>query len=99
MVGSTVLNSSDYLYNLGVWMEGELSMTVDANKLVEAGFYSLRQFKAICRVVLLIPVTPFAGLATCNIKWLKTVMNAAARCVSIRPKHNHISPVLCSELQ
>ena len=55
--------------NLGVIMEGDLSMTTHVNKIVDQCFYSLWMIKSICVRCPLTPPSPFTSLICSRIDY------------------------------
>ena len=113
-VGDVDVKPSQAVRNLGVMMEGDLSMTAHVNKIIGQCFYSLRKIKSIRRslstdatVTLVISMissridycnTIFTGLPNRMIDRLQSVLHAAARIITGVRKYDHITPSLRDEL-
>ena len=95
-------------------MDGDFSMTTHAKKLVRSCFHSLRQIRVIRRSLTKEAAkifvcsficsridycnAVFAGLSRSTTNHLDSVLHAAARMISGRSKHDHITSVLRDEL-
>ena len=113
-VSDVDVKPSQDVRNLGVMMDGDLSMTAHVNKIISQCFYLLRKIKWIrsslstdATVTLVTSLicsridycnTVFAGLPNCTIDRLQSVLHAAARIIMGMWKYDHIIPTLRDEL-
>ena len=109
MVGGQLVRPVKSARNLGVLLDAELTVDVQASAVVKGCFYQLRQLRSVRRSLTVdarrAVVTAFVAgrLNFCNavlygaaktIQRLQTVMNAAARHVGGLGKYDHVTPVL-----
>ena len=109
-VGDVDMKPSQAVRNLGVMMDGDLSMKAHVNKIIGQCIYSLRKIKLIrhslstdATVTLVTSLicsridycnTVFAGLPNSTIDRLKSVLHAIARIITGVRKYDHITPTL-----
>jgi len=110
LVGGQLVSPIKSARNLGVLLDAELTMDVQASAVVKGCFYQLRQLRSVRRPLTVdarcAVVTAFVadrldycnavlyGAAITTIQRLQTVINAAARLVGGLGKYDHVTPVL-----
>jgi len=113
-LGSASINIEDSATVLGVTLDSELTMLPHIKQSVKSCFFQLRSLWSIRRFItrdiaktlvhafVLSKVdycnSALSGVAMCNLRRLQSVMNAAARFISMRRKFDHISDFLHDEL-
>jgi hypothetical protein len=109
-VGTSQINLSPVVKDLGVMLDNELTMEKHVNHLCKVCSYQLRNIGCIRRyitkeaTIMLILALISSRLDYCNslligapkqlIHKLQIVQNTAARIISLRRKYDHITPVL-----
>src|SRR6185436_14617827 len=107
------INIEDSATVLGVTLDSELTMLPHIKQSVKSCFFQLRSLWSIRRFItrdiaktlahafVLSKVdycnSALSGVAMCNLRRLQSVMNAAARFISMRRKFDHISDFLHDE--
>ena len=109
-VGDTEIKPIESVQKLGVWFDKHMTMNVQVGKICSKSFrglYNIRQIRTFlstkttktlvhafvtshldhCNSLLL-------GLPRCQLDRLQKVLNAAARVIWLKPKFDHITPVL-----
>ena len=109
-VDGVLVAPSNTTRDLGVWLDGELTMNAHVNKVVSSCFYQLRQLRSVRRCLsfkarqalttafiasrLDYCNAVFYGIAAGTVQRLQIVMNAAARLVAGLGKYDHVTPLL-----
>ena len=109
-IGCDTVQPVQQVQDLGIFVDGGLTMAVHVSKIVACCFAALRQIRSIqrsvSRPVLLTLVTSLvlshlvygsatlAGIPKYLLDRLQSILNAAARLVYRARKYNHVSPLL-----
>ena len=108
--GSEVISPSPQARNIGVLFDSTLCMVPHVNCIVKSAFYHLRNIAKIRKFLSVDSTTCLVhafvtskldhcnsilyGLPNCVTDKLQSVLNSAARLISLTRKHDHITPVL-----
>ena len=108
-VGTSNIQPSSVVRDLGVYMDSELTMKEHVAKIAAACFYDIRRLRQVRRrmarkshsswPVLIMPRLDYcnsvlAGLPTSTLQPLQRVQNAAARLVFGLSRSDHVMPTL-----
>jgi hypothetical protein len=109
-VGSEYVQPVRSVRNLGIYLDADLSMNTHITRTVSCCFAVLRQIRSISRSVsqpvvqsLVVSLVisrldygsaTLAGLPSCKLDRLQSVLNAAARLIHSSRKSDHVTPLL-----
>src|SRR6218665_882968 len=114
LLGDTEVRPADTIRNLGVQFDSCMTMTAHVSQLVRGCFYHLRRIKTIRKFILtsaaIVLVNSFivsrvdycngllAGLPTCQLDQIQSVLNSAAHLICGHTPSDHITDLLRDNL-
>src|ERR1043165_9136891 len=113
-LGDAEVHPADTIRNLGVHFDSCMTMTAHVSQLVRGCFYQLRRIKTIRRFIptstAVVLVNSFivsrvdycnsllAGLPTCQLNRIQSILNSAARVIYGRTPSDHVTDLLRDNL-
>ena len=109
-IGSTAVQPVSTVHDLGIMLDGEVTVSAHVSAVVKASFAALRRIRSVRRsiprhaLLTLIQALVASKVDYCNsllagvshtlLRWLQSVLNAAACLVFSTRKSEHITPLL-----